>query len=128
LKLQVQVQSDSNTFTGYGDGYIEINRVRHRGSLILAGEGPVLPWNAPSFDALQPEHFAPVLALRPQIVLIGTGPGHRFAGAALLRPLVEHGVGFEFMDTLAACRTFNILIGEGRSVVAALLVPKEDRT
>jgi uncharacterized protein len=125
LKLHVQASTDSNTVTGYGRDYIEVNRVRHGGSLVVAGDGPVKAWTAGTFEALRAEDFDAVLELGPELVLLGTGGRHRFPAAALLRPLVERGVGFEVMDTAAACRTFNILVGEGRRVVAALLAEAE---
>ena len=126
MKLHAQANSNSNTVTGYGHDYVEINRVRHVESLILAGEGPVQSWAAARFDALRAADFEAVLALQPELVLVGTGLRQRFPAAPLLRPLVEQGVGFEIMDTPAACRTFNILIAEGRHVVAALLLTGAD--
>jgi uncharacterized protein len=62
-----------------------------------------------------------LLDFSPELVLLGTGPRQRFPRPALLRPLIEARVGFEVMDLQAACRTFNILVGEGRRVAAALL-------
>jgi uncharacterized protein len=123
LKLHVQVTANSNTITAYGLDYIEINRVRHANAVIVAADGPVHDWKVDSLERLRAEDFVPVLALDPELVLVGTGAAHRFLAPALLRPLIERGVGFEFMDTAAACRTFNILMGEGRHVVAALLPP-----
>jgi uncharacterized protein len=124
LKLHAQINADFNAVTGYGPDYIEVNRIRHPDSMILAGAGPVQSWAAGALELLRPEDLAPVLALDPEVVLIGTGAVHRFPPLDLLRPLIERGVGFEVMDTGAACRTFNILIGEGRRVVAALLLPR----
>jgi uncharacterized protein len=123
LKLHVQASTNSNTVTGYGHDYVEINRIRHVDPLILAGEGPVRAWRAAGFESLRAEDFAAVLELEPELVLIGTGARQRFPAAALLRPFIDGGVGFEVMDTAAACRTYNILMGEGRHVVAALLLP-----
>ncbi len=110
--------------TGYGAGYIEVNRIRHTGSLLLTPE-TVQPWDADRLEQLLPRHFAQVLALEPELVLVGTGAGQRFAPAAILLPLVQAGIGFELMDTAAACRTFNILMAEGRRVVGAFLAISE---
>lgn len=123
MKLHAQANTNSNTVTGYGPDYVEINRIRHVASLILSADGPVQTWTSGRFEALCAQDFAPVLALRPELVLLGTGTRQRFPAAPLLRPLIEQGVGFEIMDTPAACRTFNILVAEGRQVVAALLLP-----
>jgi uncharacterized protein len=72
-------------------------------------------------ERLRPEHFAPVLELDPELVLVGTGATQRFLPAQTTSPLLQAGVGFEVMDTAAACRTFNILLAEGRRVVGAFL-------
>jgi uncharacterized protein len=121
LKLHAQALSNSNTVTGYGPDYIEINRTRHAGSLLLQPDGPVQAWDVPSLDALDVRHLAAVLALQPELVLIGTGARQRFLAPQLGVALAQAGVGFEVMDTAAACRTFNILMAEGRRVVAAFL-------
>jgi uncharacterized protein len=79
-------------------------------------------WDAASFEALAPAHFEALLKLKPEIVLVGTGKTLRFPSPQLTRPLALAQVGFEAMDTKAACRTYNILTGEGRQVVAAILI------
>ena len=121
MKLHVQAPTDSNTVTGYGADYIEINRVRHGGSLIVTPDGPVRAWEAPDFEQLRREHLDSLLALRPELLLIGTGSVQRFLHPVLTQTLMHAGVGFEVMDTAAACRTFNILMAEGRRVVGAFL-------
>ncbi len=121
LKLHVQASSNSNTVTAYGAGYIEVNRVRHTGSLIVAPDAPIRSWEASDIEKLRAEHFAPVLELDPEIVLVGTGATQRFLPPQTTALLSRAGVGFEVMDTAAACRTFNILMAEGRRVVGAFL-------
>ena len=76
-----------------------------------------------SRKALTPAHFEAVLALRPELVIFGSGARLQFVSPALYRALIEARVGIETMDTGAACRTYNVLAAEGRSVVAALLMP-----
>ena len=76
-------------------------------------------------EDLTEQHFAGLLeagAPTPELVILGSGRRLRFVPPALLRPLIERRIGVETMDTAAACRTFNILAGEGRRVVAALLI------
>jgi uncharacterized protein len=119
LKLHEQ-RSTQNTVTGYGPGYIEINGERHRGNLIL-GPASVQPWAVAGFEALRPEDFDPLLGLKPEVVLLGTGLHHRLADPRLTARLARAGVALEAMDTKAACRTYNILAGDGRRVVAAFL-------
>jgi uncharacterized protein len=121
LKLHAQAPSDLNTVTGYGPDHIDVNRVRYTGALVLTAEGPVQAWEAGRLDQLQAGHFATILAKEPELVLIGTGPSQRFLPPTITLPLAQARVGFEVMDSAAACRTFNILVAEGRRVVAAFV-------
>ena len=72
-------------------------------------------------DHLAEAHFAAIAELAPELVILGSGPRIRFVRPALLKPLIERRIGVETMDTAAACRTYNVLLAEGRSVVAALV-------
>ncbi|MGE5338320.1 MAG: Mth938-like domain-containing protein [Gemmatimonadota bacterium] len=121
MKLHADALTSLNTVTAYGPGFVEVNQVRHSGNLILTPDQPVESWSAESFDALRVEDFELILALRPEIVLVGTGSRQRFPHPRLTRPLLDAHVGVEAMDTRAACRTYNILMGEGRRVVAVFL-------
>jgi uncharacterized protein len=121
LKLHADALTSLNTVTAYGPGFVEINQVRCNGNLVLAPDQPVSTWSAASFDALRAEDFGPVLRLRPEVVLLGTGERQQFPHPRLTRKLAEARIGVEVMSTAAACRTYNILMSEGRRVVAALL-------
>ena len=120
LKLQADAPTSLNTVTGYGTGFIEVNKSRHEGHLLLMPE-TVQPWQAPPFESLRAEDFDALLSLRPEIVLLGTGRRQRFPHPRLTAPLARAGIGVEVMDTAAACRTYNILMSEGRRVLAAFL-------
>jgi uncharacterized protein len=122
LKIEREQAEGKNLFTGYGDGYVAVNGTRHGASLVVSGERLVTDWPAQSVEALSADHLAAIIELKPEIVLLGTGPRFSFPEAALLAPLYKAGIGVEVMDTPAACRTYNILLGEGRNVVAALIV------
>ena len=122
MKIERDEATGRNTFTGYGAGYVEINRARHTQSLVVGGERIVADWPARSIESLSADHMAAIVELAPEIVLIGTGEALRFPEPQLLAPLYKAGIGVEVMDTPAACRTYNILLGEGRNVVAALIV------
>jgi uncharacterized protein len=119
LKLHEQ-RSTQNVVTGYGPGYIEINGQRHRGNLIL-GPASVQPWAVTGFGGLQAEDFDPLLGLKPEVILLGTGLHHRQVDPRLTARLARAGVALEAMDTKAACRTYNILAGDERRVAAAFL-------
>ncbi len=107
--------------TGYGDGYVAINGVRHEAHLLGTAER-VAAWEIDRFESLSTEHLQDVLALEPEIVILGTGAAQRFPRPEQVRVLTAAGVGLEVMDSKAACRTYNILMAEGRKVVAAILV------
>ena len=111
-----------NLFTGYGDGYVSINHQRYERPVVVSPGHEVEEWHAADFEGLTPAHFDALLALKPEIVILGTGGTLRFPRPEVTRPLAAAAVGFEAMDTKAACRTYNILMAEGRQVVAAILV------
>lgn len=122
MKFEREQTDGRNAFTGYGDGYVEVNRRRHQASLVVSGETLVTDWPVASVEGLAADHMAAIVALRPEVVLLGTGSNLRFPSPALLAPLYKAGIGVEVMDTPAACRTYNILQGEGRNVLAALII------
>ena len=122
MKLQSDPHSGANTITGYGDGYVEINKIPYAHGVLLSSDGAISNWSAKTFDALEASHFAQMVDLKPELILIGTGSRQHFPKPALLKPLIEAKIGFEIMDSQAACRTYNILVGEGRQVLLALIV------
>jgi uncharacterized protein len=121
MKLHVTPSASRHAFTGYGDGYVSINHVRYEHPVLVSSRA-VERWDAESFDDLATRHFREVLELKPQLVILGTGATLRFPPPELTRPLLLANVGFEAMDTKAACRTYNILTAEGREVIAAILI------
>lgn len=121
MKLHQDAPGALNTVTAYGPGWIEINRQRHEGALLLVPQGPVRPWTVGSFEALAPLHFEQLLAEAPELVLVGTGATQRLVHPRLVAALHAARIGVDAMTTQAACRTYNILMAEGRRVVAALL-------
>jgi uncharacterized protein len=122
MKFHLARSQGRNLFTGYGPGYVSVNDRRYEASLVVAPDHEVAAWDAPSFDALTAAHFEGLLELKPEIVILGTGDSLRFPHPSITRALAEAAVGFEAMDTKAACRTYNILMSEGRAVVAAIIV------
>ena len=122
MKIEREAAGGRNLFTGYGAGYVEVNRSRHTASLVVAADRIVTDWPLASIESLAADHLAAIMEMQPEIVLLGTGSTFVFPEPARLAPLRNAGVGVEVMDTPAACRTYNILLGEGRNVVAALVV------
>jgi len=122
LKLQSDPHSGANTITGYGDGYVEINKTPYAHAVVLSSDGAISEWPVKNFDELDASNFSQLVDLKPELILIGTGNRQRFPKPELLKALIEAKIGFEIMDSQAACRTYNILVGEGRQVLLALIV------
>ena len=122
MKLQSDPHSGANTITGYGDGYIEINKIPYSHAVLLSSDGEILEWDVKSFEELSSSDFAQMASFKPELIIIGTGKRQRFPRPELLKTLIEAKLGFEIMDSQAACRTYNILVGEGRQVLLALIV------
>ena len=122
MKLQSDPHSGANTITGYGDGYVEINRTLYSHAVLLSSDGAILEWPVTSFEKLSTGDFSQMAALKPELIIIGTGTRQRFPRPELLKTLIDAKIGFEIMDSQAACRTYNILVSEGRQVLLALIV------
>ena len=114
--------TNGNVVTGLGPGWVRIGSTEYRENLVLTPEEIATGWATMGFEGLGDNDFASLLAHKPEVVLFGAGPTIRFPHPRLTRALTDVRIGFEVMDTPAACRTFNILAAEGRSVVAALLL------
>jgi uncharacterized protein len=96
------------------------------GSFVLSPKHLLRDWAPISIETLQAEHLDLIIELQPELVLLGTGTRLTFPAPQLLASLHRQRIGVEVMDTAAACRTYNILMGEGRFVVAGLINPAED--
>ncbi len=122
MKLQPDVLAGTNVITRHDADALWVGNQRYGHSLLVPWQGAVLHWAPARPDALEATHFEAILALQPELVIFGSGPRLKFVAPALLRALIERRIGVETMDTPAACRTYNVLVSEGRSVVAALLM------
>jgi uncharacterized protein len=122
MKISLESAQGRNLFTAYGEGYVDVNGTRHRANVVVAADSVTPGWSTGTLEALTPEHIERLAAARPEILLLGTGAAFRFPDPAVLAPLHRARIGVEVMDTKAACRTYNILLAEGRNVVAALIV------
>ena len=111
---------------GYEPGQITINDQVHTESLVLSPEQIFTPWLVNSVDDLLPENLSCIFALKPDVILLGTGEKQIFPSIEILGYFAQQGVGVEVMNTGALCRTFNILIAEDRHVVAAVIQPRLD--
>ena len=121
MKLQADRIEGQNAIARHGPEGVIVNGIEHRHSVIVPWRGAVTPWAVSDFATLTEAHFAALAGFAPELVIFGSGARIRFVRPALLRPLIERGIGIETMDAGAACRTYNVLLAEGRSVLAALL-------
>jgi uncharacterized protein len=122
VKFQPDSLEGVNTIARHDGGSVWIGNQSYSGSVVVPWSGPVRAWSPADFDALTQAHFDEVLQLQPELVIFGSGAKLRFPPPALLRGLIARRVGVESMDSAAACRTYNVLVSEGRTVVAALLL------
>ena len=122
MKLHNSANAAYQTVTAYDDKGVEINAIRYEHSVLVMPERAPVQWHVTSFDQLDAQAFAALADLQPDVVLMGTGERQRFVHPSLTGALTSHGVGVECMDNKAACRTYNILMGEGRKVALALII------
>ena len=127
MKIQPDRSEGVNIVTRHDASNIWVGPTGFAHSLLVPWQGQVQRWQPARIEQLRAEDFEQMLSLRPDLVILGSGPRHRFVAPALLRCLIEARIGVETMDTAAACRTYNVLAGEGRAVLAALLLdPPQD--
>jgi uncharacterized protein len=121
VKLTADPMQGMNAIARHSAEGVIVNGATFRHNVLVPWRGAVLPWAPGGFDALADADFDAIAALAPELIVFGSGPALRFPRPALLRGLMQRRIGVETMDTSAACRTYNVLLAEGRSVVAALL-------
>lgn len=121
MKLQPD-KADVQTLTAHGPGWVAVNGERVTHSVVVGSRDERQAWNCERFEDLDAGHFEMLARMQPEVVIFGSGSRIRFPRPSWIAPLVRQGVGVETMDTAAACRTYNILAGEGRHVVVALLI------
>ncbi|MFN3610529.1 Mth938-like domain-containing protein [Tepidimonas sp.] len=117
---------DTLSIQAHGPGWVMVGGQRYDSSIVISASGRLQAWDCRRHAELTAQHFDQLAADAPEVVLFGSGQRLRFVPPPLLRGLIERGIGVETMDTMAAARTYNILAGEGRRVVAALLIEAAD--
>ena len=149
MKLHTDTNTSMNTVTAYGNGFVEINKQRYAHAIAFGPVGDISPWPARhaadistalllaaariTLQPLDPMAFLEAddvaspqfTGERPEVLLVGTGAKQLLLPHNILTPLLKMGIGVECMSTQAAARTYNILMSEGRQVIAALLPEDE---
>jgi uncharacterized protein len=122
MKFILENTDGGHLIQRYDEGMIVIDQAVYRESLILLPDQVITDWSPATVHELTAQDFNRLADLAPEIVLLGTGGRQHFPHPALSQPLMERRIGLEVMDTAAACRTYNILMAEGRRVAAALFM------
>jgi uncharacterized protein len=125
MKLHLTTAENNYLITAYGLGddgnFIEINKQKYAKNLIVMANQLILDWQATDLSNISVADFEQLIALKPEVVLFGTGEKHQFLHPRTYQALTAHGIPLECMTTAAACRTYNILMSEGRNVAAVLM-------
>ncbi len=122
MKFAQDSQDEGYVITAYGDDSVFVNGKIFEQSLILANTEFSKNWGVSAIDQLAAEHIEQVLSFDPELIIIGTGNKLVFPPVEIYSAIIKRGIGVDFMDTQAACRTYNILMSEGRGVVAGLIL------
>lgn len=122
MKLHLTTSENNYLITGYGDGFVAINKQKYAQNIIVLADKLILDWPATDFASLTTAHFEVLVELKPEVVLLGTGATHQFLHPKIVQNLTQNNIPLECMTTAAACRTYNILMSEGRKVAVALLI------
>jgi uncharacterized protein len=122
MKFTQQRQEGINLIRRYGADYIVVGEQEIRSSCVV-GASTLAPWPPRSVAELRPEHLPALFDLAPEVVVLATGATQKFPPATLRAEFATRRIGLEVMEIGAACRTYNVLVGEERKVLAAVLLP-----
>jgi uncharacterized protein len=123
MKFSLEAPAQVNLIRGYATGEVRIGTGIYRRSLIVAARTLITDWPVSDVTRLDPAEFSAIQNLAPAVVLLGTGERQIFPDPRLFAHFSSLGIGLEVMDNGAACRTYNVLISEGRHAVCALILP-----
>ena len=124
MKLEIDIPGkDLYRIESYSTGMIYINGERLTSSLIVSPLLLIKTWPPKSFTDIAQQHIEQIIQLRPEIIILGTGRQLHFPISFISAQIQRLGIGFEVMDTGAACRCYNLLMGDGRNVAAGLIMP-----
>ncbi len=122
MKITLAVPQATYVIRSYGPGQVVVNQQTYTRTLVVMPNEILTDWPPDCFDTLRAEHFAALTQYAFDVLLLGTGKRLRFPERSLLSPIEARGIGVEVMDTGAACRTYDLLLAEQRSVAAVLLM------
>jgi uncharacterized protein len=120
MKFTLDSRSDIHLIRGYDRGEVRIGELVQHAPCIVTADQLILDWQVRDVATLSAIELEPLFALKPDVVLLGTGAKQIFPASAIRQAFAARRVGLEVMDLGAACRTYNILVQEERRVAAAL--------
>ena len=127
MKIHLETGEGTNIIRSYAPGTITVSQRIFTANLVIMADRIIENWAPQGLSGLGVEDFRQIADLTPEVVILGTGRSQIFPRPAYTAPLAEAQIGLEVMATGAACRTYNILMGEGRRVVAALIMIEPSR-
>jgi len=122
MKFSEEIAANSHIIQSYKDNEISIDGRSISNSFIVSKDTLLENWPVPEITRLEPVHLQPIIDMNPEVILIGTGLKLIFPTPQSYAPIINMGIGIEFMDSGAACRTYNVLVSEGRNVVTAIIL------
>ena len=122
MKFSEDYAIGTNVIRSFTEDSIDINNQTYKNSLIVGNKVLINDWPIKHIDELSFQNWHEMLQHKPEVILIGTGKTLIFPPPATYAPAIESGIGVEFMDSVAACRTYNVLVSEDRVVIAGIIL------
>ena len=124
MELQLENHRSGYHIDSFIDNAVVIGEVRYTTSLIVTPEQVIHDWPPQHPDQLTIDDLGMILTLKPALILVGTGNALQFPDSVILKEIIRAGIGIDFMDSRAVCRTYNILASEGRHVAAGIVIDR----
>ncbi len=122
MKIEIDISDSKYRIDAYEKGAITVNGERYTSSIIITPERLIPGWPPRRHADLASQHIEQIAVLEPEIIILGTGRILAFPPPGIFTAIEALNIGYEVMDTGAACRCYNLLAGEGRRVAAGLIV------
>ena len=122
MKLSEEYTTGTYIIRSYADNKVEVNNESYEQSLVISNNRLITDWGIEAIDQLTHAHWQALIERKPEVILMGTGAKLVFPHPSTYAPAIEQGIGVEFMDSGAACRTYNILLSEDRFVIAGIIL------
>ncbi len=122
MKFSEDYAIGTNVIRSFTENTIDVNNQSYGHSLIVGNNLLITDWGIKHIEELTLKNWQELVQHKPEVILIGTGKSLVFPHPSSYAPAIELGIGVEFMDTTAACRTYNVLVSEDRVVIAGIIL------